>query len=183
MTKNLRTSVPVKEEIYKFISIVKSSKGSVEENIKLKHSFDMHIRSALQSYNIPSLNDNKDLRCFIHAANTKHDISNSDIYYIETARSTVAWAMAGILLCGAVPTAFCNLFELSSFTLKSIFSVGAMIGGSFGFYAGLDLAQEDIEQDSSWREAVKCVHTISPIELSGALSVEEAGLNVAGFPS
>lgn len=183
MTVNLRTSLE-RAEINDFIAAVKSSKGTVNENIKLKHSFDTHVRGALQRYNPLSFHNDKDLQCFIYAANTKHDISNSDIYYIETARSTVAWAMAGILLCGAVPTVLCNLFEFSSFTLKSIFTVGAMIGGVSGFYAGLELAQEDIEQDSSWREAVKCVHEVlPPIELSGAVSVEEAGLNIAGFPS
>lgn len=181
MTVNLRSSL-TRENIDNFIIAVKSSKGSVEEDVRLKHSFDMYIRSDLKNY-IPSFGESKDLKCLIHAANAKYDVSNSDIYYIETARSTVAWAMAGVLLCGAVPTAFCNLFELSSFTLKSIFAVGAMIGGSFGFYAGLDLAQEDIEQYSSWREAVKCVHEVLPIELSGAVSVEEAGLNIAAFPS
>lgn len=182
MTVNLRPSLE-REKIDDFIAAVKLSKGSVEENIKLKHSFDMHIRGALQSYNIYSSHGDKDLQCFIHAANAKHDVSKSDIYYIETARSTVAWAMAGVLLCGAVPTVLCNLFEVSNFTLKSIFAIGAAIGGTFGFYAGLDLAQEDIEQDISWHEAVTCVQKTSPIELSGVLSVEEAGLNIAAFPS
>lgn len=182
MTVNFRPSLE-REKIDDFIAAVKLSKGSVEENINLKHSFDMHIRGALQDYNGPSSINNKDLQCFIHAVNAKHDVSKSDIYYIETARSTVAWAMAGVLLCGAVPTVLCNLFEVSNFTLKSIFAIGAAIGGTFGFYAGLDLAQEDLEQNSSWREAVKCVHDVSPVEFSGELSVEEAGLNIAGFPS
>lgn len=171
MSRNLR-SILTKEKVKHFIEEVKSSKGSFEENIDLKHHFSLQIRNELQSYN-PSLSENQSLKCFINAANVKYDTSNNDIYYIETARSTFIGAIMGGFLCGSVPTVLCNLFEFDHLTLKFIFGIGAIIGGSLGFYAGLDFARNEIEQESSWNEVIKCVHGNSPMELSGALYAED----------
>lgn len=171
MSTNLRASL-AREKIYNFMADIKLNKDSLEENIKLKHSFNMYVRNDLQNY-IPSLNEHENLKCFIHAAKTKHDISNNDIYYIETARSTFCGSMMGILLCGAIPTVLCNLFDLSGFTLKTIFTVGGAIGGTYGFYAGLNLIQNNLEQEVSWHEVIKCVDNAPKLELSGETPVNE----------
>ena len=177
----MRASSILKEKIYDYIDIIKTDKIPTRGSVLVKENFVMSFRQLLQSYNHDvykeAASDNsrysdKDLQCFIDAANTKGNIYNKDICYIES----FVDALFVFLLGGAIttiaswaclyPIEVCYEMNRANFKYSSIgvFVVGGVLGGYLSFNA----LHSNIEQDEFWSDALQCSNSISISELPGA---------------
>ena len=183
MTKNLRIPPTTKEIIFDYIDAIKADKNAAGKEVQLKPEFIMHFRNLLQSYN-PDLNEeivignprysDKDLQCFVHAANTKHDIYTKDLYYLESFYGAFLGAFMGAAIVAATSLTWGGIAEncckVSKDNMKHVAAVMFAAGGALGAYIGLKMTHNGLEKEEFWHGAMQCYDDIPTLEISGALA-------------
>jgi hypothetical protein len=170
MTQNLRSPSTTKTIIYDYIDAIKTKNSAAGEDVRLELNFSSKFRQELQSYN-PDLNEeiasktprysDKDLQCFIHAANTKHEIYSNDNYYIYNLTGIALGFIAGAVITFAALVEYHKAPQ----NCKHIIAGGGLVGG----FVGLIVKHIELEQKEFWQEALECYDGISSSELPGAL--------------
>lgn len=181
MTKNLRTSVSKKETLYDYIDTIKLEKSAAGEYIKINQEFAMNFRYLLQNYN-PQVNEeivdnnlrysDKDLKCFIDAANKEHDISSSDTYYAASFSGGVIGFIIGGAFAAVTAPAWQNLAKnyINKDKLGYLLVGEVIVAGGLGSYIGLEVAHSRMEQEEFWHKSLECYNKISLSDLPGVLS-------------
>ena len=120
MTTNLRSSSTIKEDIYDYIDVIKIYKTAAGREVAFKSNFGISLRKLLQNYNSdldeetvsenPRYSD-KNLQCFVDAANTKHDVYSHDAYYAEIFSGAIVGALFGVVIAVITSGAWMHVAE------------------------------------------------------------------------